>query len=122
MIAVKEHFVDFAERRLNLEVVLRNDRTVRAVGEGTISFQRESLPPLNVTEVLYVLVWKKNLTSVSTIEHRGYEVVFRGGQVLMYPKGASIASAKVIEVRHGKLYRFLFQLAGALVSSVSDNT
>ena len=46
--------------------------------------------------------------------------MFRGGHVLMYPKGGSIASTKVIVVCHGKLYRFLFQPVGALVSSVND--
>ena len=40
----------------------------------------------------------------------------------MHPRGASITSAKVISVRSGKLYRFSFQLAGALVSSTSGST
>jgi hypothetical protein len=30
---------------------------------------------------------KKNLVSVSTIEERGYEVLFRDGQVLLFPRG-----------------------------------
>lgn len=75
-----------------------------------------------MTEVLHVLGLKKHLISVSTIEDRGYEVTFRGGQVLMYPRGGSIDLAKVIEVRHGRLYRFLYQLVGALMSDVSDGT
>ena len=65
---------------------------------------------------------KKNLISVSTIEYKGYEVTFRGGQVIMYPMGSSIDSSKVIGVWHGKLYKFAFQPVGALVSSVGDNT
>lgn len=120
MTSVKEHFSEFTEKRLNLEVVLGDDRTVRVVGEGIVSFQRESLPPLKVTEVLYVSGLKKNLNSVSTIEDIGYEVVFKDGPVLMYPTGGSIASAKVSGVRHGKLYRFLYQSLEALVSSVND--
>ena len=122
MTDVKENFSKLKERRLNLEVMLGDNRIVRVVGEGTIYFQRESLSPLNVTKVFYVLGLKKNLISVSTIEDRGYEVVFSGGHELMYPKGGSIALAKVIEIRHGKLYRFLFQPVGALVSSASDRT
>lgn len=51
-----------------------------------------------MTEVLYVVGLKKNLISVSTIEDIGYEVTFRGGHVLMYPRGGSIDSAKVIVV------------------------
>ena len=108
MTSVREHFSELIERRLNLEVVLGVDRIVRVVGEGTISFQRESLPPLNVIDVLYVLGLKKDVISASMIDDKGDEVVFNGEQVLMYPRGGSIASAKVIEVRHGKLYKFLF--------------
>ena len=101
---------------------LGDERIDRVVGVGTVSFQRESLPPLAVLEVLYVPRLKKNSISVSTIEDKGYEVTFRCGQVIMYHKGSSTELGKVIGVRHGKLYRFSFQLVGALVSNVEDNT
>jgi hypothetical protein len=71
---------------------------VKAVGSGKISFQRESLPPMLLREVLYVPGLKKNLISVSSIEERGYEVFFCDGQVILFPKGSSITSAKVIGV------------------------
>jgi hypothetical protein len=108
MTGVRSQFSDLTERTLETDVVLGDDRTVRAAGVGTVIFQRESLPPLKLTDVLYVpgLTW--NLVSVSTIEDRGYEVVFRGGQVLLYPKGGNIASARVIGVRQEKLYRMIF--------------
>lgn len=80
------------------------------------------MPPLTVSEVLYVSGLKKNLISVSTIEDKGYEATFRGGQAIMYPSGSSIELGKVIGVRHRKLYWFTFQQVGALVSSVGDNT
>ena len=121
MTNVRDQFTQFLERRFNLEVELGDDRIVRAIGVGIVSFQRESLPPLNVSEVLYVPGLKKNLISVSTIEDKGYEVTFRRGEVIMYPRGGSIDSGKVIGVRHEKLYRFTFQSVGALVSSVGDN-
>ena len=95
-------------------MVLGDDRTVSAAGVGTVSFQRESLPPLKLTEVLYVPGLKKSLVSVSSIEDRGFEVLFREGQVLLYPKGGSITSAKVIGIRQGKLYRLVFEAIGAL--------
>jgi hypothetical protein len=52
---------------------------VKAVGCGTVSFQRESLPPMLLREVLYVLGLKKNLVSISAIEEMGYKVLFRDG-------------------------------------------
>ena len=122
MPGARDQFTQFSERRLNLEVELGDERIVRAVGVGTVSFQRESLPPLAVSEILYVPGLKKNIISVSTIEDKGYEVTFRCGQLIMYPRGSSIESAKVIRLRHGKLYRFSFQPIGALVSSVEDST
>jgi hypothetical protein len=78
------------------------------VGCGTISFRRESLPPMTLTKVLYVSGFKKNLVSVSTIKEKGYEILFRDGQVLLFPKGSSITSAKVIGTRHERLYKFFF--------------
>jgi hypothetical protein len=120
MTGVRSQFSELTERTLETDVVLGDDRTVSAAGVGTVIFQRESLPPLKLCDVLYVpgLTW--NLVSVSTIEDRGYEVVFRGGQVLLYPKGGNIASARVIEVRQEKLYRLLFQAVGTLTCSTSS--
>ena len=60
MTAVREHLTD-------AEVVLRDDREVKVACCGTISFWRESLPPMTLTKVLYVPGLKKNLVSVSTI-------------------------------------------------------
>ena len=82
---------------------------VKGVGSGTVSFHRESLPPMLLREVLYVPGLKKNLVSVSATEERGYEVLFRDGQVLIFPKGSNITSAKVIGTRHEKLYKLMFQ-------------
>jgi hypothetical protein len=120
MTGVRSQFSELTERTLETDVVLGDDRTVSAAGVGTVIFQRESLPPLKLCDVLYVpgLTW--NLVSVSTIKDRGYEVVFRGGQVLLYPKGGNIASARVIGVRQEKLYRMIFLAAGALTCSTSS--
>ena len=122
MTGAKDQFTQFSDRRINLEIELGDESIVRAVGIGTVSFQRESLPPLAVSEVLYVPGLRKNLIFVSTIEDKAYEVTFRGGQVIMYPKGSSIESSKVIGIRRGRLYRFCFQSVGALVGSGEDPT
>ena len=57
--------------------MLGDNRIVRVAGVGTVSFERESYPPLRFTEVLYVPGLKKNLVSISSIEDKGFEVVFR---------------------------------------------
>jgi hypothetical protein len=120
MTGVREHLTNLTQID-DLEVVLGDDRVVKAVGCGTVSFQRESLPPMLLSEVLYVPGLKKNLVSVSAIEERGYEVLFRDGQVLLFPKGSSITSAKVIGTRHEKLYKLMFQPASALCHSTSNS-
>eukprot|EP00253_Pinus_taeda_P012026 PITA_12026 len=120
MTGVREYFSELSESSTDIEVVLGDDRVVRAVGVGTLTFQRESKPPLKVTEVLYVPGMRKNLISVSALEDRGYEVLFREGQVLMYPRGAPAESARVIGVRHAKVYRFAFQPLLALSSSTDS--
>jgi hypothetical protein len=64
---------------------------------------------------------KKNLVSVSTIKEKGYEVLFCDGQVLLFPRGSSITSAKVIGTRHERLYKFLFQPVRALIHSTNSS-
>jgi hypothetical protein len=63
----------------DVKVVIGDDWEVKVSSCGTISFRRESLPPMTLTEVLYVLGLKKNLVSVSTIEKKGYEFLFHDG-------------------------------------------
>jgi hypothetical protein len=120
MTDVREHVIDLTQIG-DLEVVLGDDRVVKEVGSGTISFQRESQPPMLLRDVLYVPGLKKNLILVSTIEERGYEVLFCDGQVLLFPKGSNVTSAKVIGTRHEKLYKLMFQPASALYHATSSS-
>eukprot|EP00253_Pinus_taeda_P005925 PITA_05925 len=120
MTRVREYFSELLESGTDIEVVLGDDKVVRAVDVGTLTFQRESKPPLKVSDVLYVSGMRKNLISVSALEDRGYEILFKGGQVLMYPRGTPADSARVIGVRHTKVYKFAFQSLVALSSS-TDN-
>ena len=55
--------------------------------------------------MLYVPVLKKNLFLVSTLEEKGYVVLFKKGQVLTHSEGASPDTAVSIGVREGKMYR-----------------
>lgn len=54
MTGVREYISELLESGTDIEVVLGDDRVVRAVGVGTVTFQRESKPPLKVLDVLYV--------------------------------------------------------------------
>jgi hypothetical protein len=78
MTIVHENLIDITQCG-DVEVVLGDDQEVKVAGYGTVSFWRESLPPMTFTEVLYVSGLKKNLVSVSTIEEKGYEVLFCDG-------------------------------------------
>ena len=103
-----------------MEVVHGDDSMIRAVSVGTLTFDRGPKPPLKVSDVLYVPGMKKNLISVLAFEDRGYDVLFRRGQVLIYPRGTPDFSARVIGVRHAKVYKFSFQPLMALSSSTRD--
>ena len=45
MTGAKDQFTQLSDRRINLEIELRDESIVSAVGIGTVSFQRVSLPP-----------------------------------------------------------------------------
>lgn len=122
MTGVREYFSELSESSTNIEVVLSDGRDFRAVGVGTLTFQRESKPLLKVSYVLYVPGMRKNLISISALEDTGYEVLLRGGQVLMYPRGTPAHSARVIGVHHAKVYKFAFQPLLALSSTIDSRT
>jgi hypothetical protein len=108
MDGVRENFSDLRDTEVRIEIFLRDDRVVSVVGIDTVTFRRDSLPPISFIDVLYVPGMKKNLILVSTLQDRGIEVKFRGTEVLIHPQGSSLASGKVIGVRDGKLFRFFF--------------
>jgi hypothetical protein len=60
--------------------------------------------------VLFIPELKVYLLSVSTLEDKGYRVVFQRGHVLIYPEGATLDATTVLGVRRGRLYRLLGQL------------
>jgi hypothetical protein len=58
-----------------------------------------------VADVLYVTELRRNLLSVSTLEDKGYAILFQNEQVFMHLEGASPNIAVNIGVREGKVYR-----------------
>ena len=120
MTGAREVFSELSEAGRDVEVVLGDNTVVRAVGRGTITFQRESMSPMTLRNVLYVPGLKKNLVSVSTIEDRGLGVCFSDGRVQVYPKATGMSSAMDIGVRCGKMYKLLFQPQCALAHSSSS--
>eukprot|EP00253_Pinus_taeda_P030320 PITA_30320 len=128
MTGVSKYFSELSEGDIDMEVVLGDDNIVRIVGVGTLTFDRGPKPPLKVSDVLYVPGMKKNvififnLIFLSALEDKGYDVLFRRGQVLIYPRGTPVFSAREIGMRHAKVYKFSFQLLMALSSSTQDRT
>ena len=51
MTSVSENFTDLTESDVDLDVELGNDSKVKAVGRGTVSFQREFQQPMVVRDV-----------------------------------------------------------------------
>jgi hypothetical protein len=86
MTVVREH-LKYLTQCGDVEVVLRDDREVKVAGCGTVSFRRETLPPMILTEVLYVPGLKKNLVLVSTMRRRAMRSCFVMGRCFFSPEG-----------------------------------
>ena len=54
-------FSELSQAKIDVEVVLGDDSVVRAVGRETITFQRKSMSPMILRDVLYIPGLKKNL-------------------------------------------------------------
>ena len=48
-------FSELSQAVIDMEVVLGDDTVVRAIGRGTIIFQREFMSPMTLRDVLFVL-------------------------------------------------------------------
>ena len=101
-------FSELSQTEIDVDVVLGDDIVVRVVGRGAITFQRKSMSPMILRDVLYIPGRKKNLISVSMIEDRGLGVSFLDGHVHVFPKPIGPSSSYTIRVRCGKLYKLLF--------------
>ena len=108
MTGAREMFSELSQTETDVEVVLGGDSAVRTVGRGTITFQRESMSPMVLRDVLYVPGLKKNLVLVSMIEDWGLGMSFLDGHVCVFPKNAGSSASYTIGVRCGKLYKLLF--------------
>ena len=96
-------FTEISETGLELEVVLGDDTVVKAVGRGTVRFDRESMEPMLLRDLLYISGLKNNLVSVSTIEDIGLGLYVLYMKDYIFPKTECPYSSYVIGVGCGKL-------------------
>ena len=73
------------------------------IGKGIVQFQRENGKIIPLHDVLHVSGLGMNLISVSVLQDRGYNVLFRGTNVLI--KHKDWKSPIKFLVRSGCLYR-----------------
>jgi hypothetical protein len=71
-----EHLTDLVEKESHLHVVLGDNVRYIVKGVGSSSFQLDFDIPLQLSEVLYVPGMKRNLVSISSLEDKGYKVIF----------------------------------------------
>jgi hypothetical protein len=79
----KDIFSDLEERDLKMHIEMGDDGRYNATRIGTITFQRESLKPFQLKDVMHVLGLKKNLVSVAVLDDIGYDVVFSFGKAFL---------------------------------------
>ena len=53
-------------------------------GDGTTSFQLDSGVPPHLSDVLYILVMKRNYVFISTLDDKGYKISLYDGEVLAW--------------------------------------
>ena len=104
MIGVREYFSSYKEEVTNIHISMGNLSKLNLVGKGTVQFQTENGKIIPLHDVLYVPGLGMNLIFVSVLQDRGYNVLFRGTNVLI--KHKDWKSPVAIGVRSGCLYRF----------------
>ena len=79
----KDFFSGLEEKDLRMHIEMGDDGRYNANGIGTVTFQRESVSPLRLKDVMFVPGLKKNLVSVAVLEDRGYDVIFNKGKAFL---------------------------------------
>ena len=79
-----------------MHIEMGDDGRYSAIGIGTITFERESINPFLLKNVMHVPSLKKKLVSVAMLEDRGYDVVFSEGKAFLRHK--TIGQTKKIGV------------------------
>jgi hypothetical protein len=77
---------------------------------------------LHIDEVLYVPGLKKNILSVSTLEDKGYWVIFKDKTKLLCAKGSHLSTKKPIGTRSGGLYVMSGQSIQALAHDATSSS
>jgi len=113
----RDNLTSLMERRLSQKVELGDNNNYVGKVIGNTSIELESGDHVHLRNILYVPSLKKNLVSISCLEDKGDRVAFVDGKFLIWTKGSSIDSTRVIEVHEGRFYRILKQLTKALVHS-----
>ena len=78
----QENLSEVVEKDSHLRVVLGDDANYTVRGFGATSLQLESKDMLHLSDVLYVFGMKINVTSVFSLEAKGYKVAFSDGKVI----------------------------------------
>lgn len=99
----KDLLSDVEEKNIQMHIEMGDDGRYSATGLGMVTFQREQGAPLTLRDVMYVLGFKKNLVSVSTLEDRGYDVIFSKGKAFL--RHIAMVQVKRIEIRVKNLYK-----------------
>jgi hypothetical protein len=103
MIGYIGHLTDLVGKESRLHVVLGDDAIYTVKGVGSTSLQLDFGTPLHLSDVLFVPGMRRNLVSISTLENKGYKVVFYDGKVLVWNKNSSMDFARVIGVSRGQI-------------------
>jgi hypothetical protein len=93
-----------SEKKFSQKVTLGDDYQYPIKGVGESNHKLNSGISLKMKDVLYVPGLKKNLLSISTLEKKGFRVVFIYG-VLMWAKGETLNEAIIIGNEENGLYK-----------------
>ena len=95
---------NLAKRESHQKVILGDDARYAVRGAGATSFPLKTGKTLKMKDVLHVPRMTSNLVAVSTLEDKGYDVLFSRGRVYIQKHGSS--ERIEIGIRDGSLYRF----------------
>jgi len=83
IIGCRELFSDLEEKYFQMHIKLGDEKRYKVARTCTTTFERESVSPLRLKDVMFVPSLKKNRIFVAVLEDHRYDVIFSKGKAFL---------------------------------------
>jgi hypothetical protein len=121
MIGQKDILSYISEKKFSQKVTLGDDYQYPIKGVGESNYKLNLGNSMKMKDVLYVPGLTNNLLSISSLEKKGFKIVFIDGEVLMWAKGETLNEEIIIGSEENVLYKLKGHSKAAMNHTIENS-